>query len=150
ENLEFVHAFQAINLNGLDRHVVRNVIGQAFSIGILIDAVVDVGRLENIQLAPYWSGFSQDGSGAVTPAIAAYQFANGTAYWIKGTDGQMVTNCYAKGHTIGVHIAPTDSPDPMVMPEPNCQVQGLTVETCQTGVLIDIGDVEAGLQFTNF
>src|SRR5262249_7772887 len=81
QDLEFQDAYQGINATHIDRHVIRNVIGQAFFIGILVDGVGDVGRLENVHFIPLWSNFLQNPqTGAVTPPIALWQFQNGTAF----------------------------------------------------------------------
>jgi hypothetical protein len=98
------------------RHLVRNVVGQAFFVGIYIDKVHDVGWLENIQLIPLWTGFQRNAqTGVITPPIANWQFNYGTAFLIETTDGEMVTNCFAIRYNRGVDVAiSTEAPQAWV------------------------------------
>jgi hypothetical protein len=108
ENIEFQNAYRRIDASFLSRHLIRNVVGQALSLGIFMDGVGDVGRPENVHFIPIWSGFFQDAqTGATTPTIAAWQFQNGTAFWFKKADGEMVTNCFAILYNIGVRLSPS-------------------------------------------
>jgi hypothetical protein len=145
ENIEFQNAYQGIDVRNIGRHLVRNVVGQALSIGVLIDEVHDVGRLENIQFIPIWSGFSRNPeTGVITPPIAKWQFENGTAFLIKTTDGEMVTNCFAIRYNRGVHIAISNDP-----PQAWVQFQGLSLDECRIGIDIDTAEPASGLNFTN-
>jgi hypothetical protein len=145
ENVELLNPYQGIDATYLGRHTIRNVIGQPLYIGIFVDSVGDVGRIENVHFAPIWSEFSQDQFGNASPPIWKWQFENGTAYYFKRTDGQMVSNCFAYGYNVGVRAQgfPTFPFGPWI------QFESLSLDTCRTGVLIEAAEPVAGLQFSN-
>src|SRR5262249_47009561 len=146
ENIELMAAYNGIDLTACSRHFVRNIVGQVFNIGVKFDYILDVGRVENVHLPLYWSGFRQsiaNGGVATTPVIAAYQWGSGTAFLIQRTDAQEVFNCFALGYNRGVWLKSGTQGDP------NCQFQGLSFDTCRTCIQIDAGDRDTGLQFTN-
>jgi hypothetical protein len=100
ENIELLNAWLGIDLTSMVRHTVRNVLCQAFSVGVLIDNLTEPGgKLENVHLFPGWSGFAQT-QFETTPPIAEYQFMNGTGFLIKGVIGERLTNCCALGYNI--------------------------------------------------
>jgi hypothetical protein len=142
-NIELMACYNGINLNGCNRHNVNGVVGQVFNVGVLIDNVSDVGRVQDVHFHPYWSGWNQGADGTVMPAIANWQFQNGTGYLIRYTDSQMFRDCFVFGYNRGVWFnAQTSS-------QPNCLVHGLSVDTCRIGVQIDAAAQYTGLQFTN-
>jgi hypothetical protein len=141
ENIELRNAYQGIDATNMPRHLIRNVVGQAFFMGIVVDAVGDVGRLENVHFAPLWSNYTEP----VAP-VATWQLDNGTAYKFLRTDGQMVTNCFAIYYNIGVLLTAATYPPPNV---PWIQFQGLSLDTCRTAIRIEAAETYAGAQFTN-
>jgi hypothetical protein len=143
ENIEIVNAYQGIDLTGAARHVVRNVFGQALSVGLLIEAILtDVGRLENVHFNPYWAYLQSDG--VTLYPVALWQFQNGTAFLIKSTCAQMITNCSVFFANRGVWL----TTDPLGN-TPYCQFQGLSLDTCRIGVQVDAGTSNPGIQFTS-
>ena len=52
-----INPYQAVDFGGwaTGRHLVRNLYGQALSRGLFIDHCLDVGRVENVHLWPFWN-----------------------------------------------------------------------------------------------
>jgi hypothetical protein len=149
ENLEFLNADKAVDLTGCLRHTVRNIIGQAFSIGILVDQVRDVGRIENVQFHVLWSGVDFTGQSdehIVGPPILLYQFNNSAAFKILRSDAQMVRNCFAYVYKYGLWLA---KPTPgRLFDGPYGSFEGMSFDTCATALYLDGANVP-GVQFTN-
>jgi hypothetical protein len=149
ENLEFLNADKAVDLTGCLRHTVRNIIGQAFSIGILVDQVRDVGRIENVQFHTLWSGVQFSGQSdehIIYPPILLYQFNNSAAFKILRSDAQMVRNCFAYVYKYGLWLA---KPTPgRLLDGPYGSFEGMSFDTCATALYLDGANVP-GVQFTN-
>jgi hypothetical protein len=148
-DIELLNCFQGIDLTLCWRHNVRNVIGQAFSTGILIDQVRDVGRIENVHFHALWSGVQFSGQSdqkIVGPQILLYQFNYGTAFKILHSDAQMVRNCFVYVYNKGLWLA---SPFPQQPVEGAYgSFEGMSFDSCATALYLDGANVP-GVQFTN-
>ena len=110
--------YDAIRLVGAGRHLVRDVHGSPHHIGIYVDQIYDVGRIENVHFWPFSPGpYGQDSYSA------AFVFGR--------TDWQYVADCFSWGYNIGYHFIRTESGGC------NGNFVGLGADWCRTAVQID-------------
>ena len=87
-DVELLNPYQGIDASHNERHNIRNVAGQPLRRGIWVDAILDVGRIENVHFNPWWS---------VKPKLFQWQWDNGEAFIFGRSDWEYVFNtfCYA-------------------------------------------------------
>jgi len=76
------------------RHLIRGLYGQPLKIGIQIDQCYDVGRIEDVHFWPFWD----------VKALKAFISNNGFALVLKRSDWQIVSNFFAFGYHVGIHL----------------------------------------------
>src|SRR5438309_1055358 len=54
-DVELLNAYNGIDATQNERHLVRDVQGQPLRRGVLVDAIYDIGRIENVHFNPWWS-----------------------------------------------------------------------------------------------
>ncbi len=89
---ELLNPYNGIDASANERHLIRNVSGQPLRRGIFVDAIYDVGRIENVHWNPWWS---------VQPALLAWQRVNGEAFIFSRTDWEYVLNTFCFGYGVG-------------------------------------------------
>jgi hypothetical protein len=101
DNLYFYKATKGIyagpdgtSLN-LGRVNIRNIYGQFFTTGLETDYNLDISRIENVHLWPYWS---------VDTNVIHWQRINLTSVWIGRCDGCWLTNIFSFASYIGVRF----------------------------------------------
>ena len=67
-DLELLNPYQGIDASQNERHNIRNVTGQPLRRGIWVDAIYDIGRIENVHFNPWWNSHSK---------VYQWQTANG-------------------------------------------------------------------------
>ena len=75
-----------------ERHLIRNVQGQPLRMGVWVDSIYDIGRIENVHFNPWWS---------VQPKLFGWQMANGEAFVFGRSDWQYVLNTFCFGYHVG-------------------------------------------------
>ena len=75
-----------------ERHLIRNVQGQPLRRGVFVDAIYDIGRIENVHFNPWWSN---------SPKLVAWQMANGEAFIVARSDWQYMLNTFCFGYNVG-------------------------------------------------
>jgi len=90
--------YQAINLTNAGRHYIARVYGQPISVGIYVDRIFDIGRIENIH---FWRFWTQE------KAMCDWINANGVGLRIGRTDWEYVLNTFVLGYAIGYHFIQT-------------------------------------------
>ena len=92
-----INPYQAVDFGGwaMGRHLVRNLYGQALFRGLFIDHCLDVGRVENVHLWPFWN-----------PNGPAAEFTRreGKAFVIGRTDWQSMISCFCISYETGFHF----------------------------------------------
>lgn len=91
-DVELLNPFNGIDATGNERHLIRNVHGQPLRRGILVDAIYDIGRIENVHFNPWWS---------MKPKLFQWQMANGEAFLFARSDWQYVLNTFCFGYRVG-------------------------------------------------
>lgn len=132
-DVELLNPYQGIELVGAHRHLIRNVQGQPLRTGIYVDAIYDIGRIENVHWNPWWS---------MSPKLIAWQKANGEGFVFGRTDWQYVSNTFCFGYGIGYRFIETKAG------VCNGNFLGIGADLCQTAVQVD-QSAPYGLLITN-
>ena len=91
-DVELLNPYNGIDASQNERHLIRNVHGQPLRRGILVDAIYDIGRIENAHFNPWWS---------VQPKLAEWQRTHGEAFVFGRSDWQYVLNTFCFGYSVG-------------------------------------------------
>lgn len=94
-DVECLNCWNFISAVGAHRHFISRVQGQPINTGILIDAVYDIGRVEDAHWNPW---YSQD------KLYMSWQLVHGRAFVIARTDWEYFFNTFAFGYSIGYHF----------------------------------------------
>jgi hypothetical protein len=90
--VELLNPYNGIDASRNERHLIRNVQGQPLRRGVWVDAIYDVGRIENVHFNPWWS---------VRPKLLQWQMANGEAFAFGRSDWEYVLNTFCFGYKAG-------------------------------------------------
>jgi hypothetical protein len=91
-DVEMLNPYSGIDASRNERHLIRNVQGQPLRRGVFVDAIYDVGRIENVHFNPWWS---------CRPKLMAWQRANGEAFIVARSDWQYMLNTFCFGYHVG-------------------------------------------------
>ena len=53
--VELLNPYNGIDASHNERHLIRDVHGQPLRRGVFVDAIYDIGRIENVHFNPWWS-----------------------------------------------------------------------------------------------
>jgi len=90
--VEMLNPYNGIDATRNERHLIRDVHGQPIRRGIMVDAIFDIGRIENVHFNPWWSN---------KPKLLGWQKENGEAFIFGRSDWQYVYNTFCFGYKIG-------------------------------------------------
>jgi hypothetical protein len=90
--VEMLNPYNGIDATQNERHLIRDVQGQPIRRGIMVDAIYDIGRIENVHFNPWWS---------TKPKLFQWQMENGEAFIFGRSDWQYVYNTFCFGYRIG-------------------------------------------------
>lgn len=132
-DVELLNPYQGIDASKNQRAMIRNVHGQPLSIGLYVDEVYDVGRIENVHWNPWWS--------FKTP-IYDWQRQNGIGFVFGRTDWHSVLNTFCFGYAVGYRFIET--------PKGFCNGSfvGIGADDCHTCLQVD-QSAPFGLLITN-
>lgn len=91
-DVQLLNPYKAIDASFNQRALIRNVHGQPIALGIFVDAVYDIGRIENVHWNPWWT---------INTPIYEWQMANGIGFLFLKTDWHYVLNTFCYGYHIG-------------------------------------------------
>jgi hypothetical protein len=91
-DLELLNPYQGIDASQNERHNIRNISGQPLRRGIWVDAIYDIGRIENVHFNPWWNSHSK---------VYHWQTANGEAFIFGRADWEYVLNTFCFGYHVG-------------------------------------------------
>ncbi|MBX7073511.1 MAG: hypothetical protein K1X71_10225 [Pirellulales bacterium] len=132
-DVELLNPYNGIDATQNERHLIRNVSGQPLRRGVLVDAIYDVGRIENVHFNPWWS---------MHPKMREWQMANGEAFVFARTDWQYVLNTFCFGYKVGYKFAQSKSG------VCNGNFLGIGADDCLRAVLVE-NCAPFGLLITN-
>ncbi len=96
--VELLNPYNGIDASQNERHLIRDVHGQPLRRGIYVDAIYDIGRIENVHFNPWWS---------MKPKLFEWQQKNGEAFIFGRSDWQYVFNTFCFGYSIGYKFIKT-------------------------------------------
>ncbi len=79
-DVELLNPYQGIDASRNERHNIRNVSGQPLRRGIWVDAIYDIGRIENVHFNPWWNSHTK---------VYQWQTENGEAFIFGALTGNM-------------------------------------------------------------
>jgi hypothetical protein len=121
-DVELLNPYQGIDASKNERHNIRNITGQPIRRGIFVDAIYDIGRIENVHFNPWWSSHS---------AVYDWQMQNGEAFIFGRADWEYVLNTFCYGYHIGYKFIATDTG------ECNGNFLGIGADDCNRAVLVE-------------
>ena len=138
-DLELLNPYQGIDASQNERHNIRNVTGQPLRRGIWVDAIYDIGRIENVHFNPWWNSHSK---------VYQWQTANGEAFIFGRVDWEYVLNTFCFGYHVGYKFV--ESPTGAC----NGNFPGIGADDCNRALLIEqsapYGILIANGEFTSF
>lgn len=132
-DLELLNPYQGIDASRNERHNVRNICGQPLRRGILVDAIYDIGRVENVHFNPWWNGRGR---------VYQWQTQNGEAFIFGRADWEYVLNTFCFGYRVGYKFVHTETG------ECNGNFLGIGADDCYRSVLVE-QSAPYGLLITN-
>lgn len=97
-DLEILNPYQGIDASRNERHNVRNISGQPLRRGIWVDAIYDIGRIEDVHFNPWWNSHSK---------VYRWQTENGEAFIFGRADWEYVLNTFCFGYRAGYKFVET-------------------------------------------
>jgi len=120
--VEMLNPYNGIDASHNERHLIRDVHGQPIRRGIFVDAIYDIGRIENVHFNPWWS---------MKPGLFKWQMQNGEAFIFGKSDWQYVYNTFCFGYNIGYKFTRTRSG------QCNGNFSGIGADDCHTALVVE-------------
>jgi len=120
--VELLNPYQGIDASNNERHLIRDVHGQPLRRGVYVDAIYDIGRIENVHFNPWWS---------LRPRLRAWQQENGEAFIFGRSDWQYVFNTFCFGYNVGYKFIATRAG------VCNGNFLGIGADDCYTAVVVE-------------
>jgi hypothetical protein len=130
---ELLNPYNGIDASANERHLIRNVSGQPLRRGVFVDAIYDVGRIENVHFNPWWS---------VDKTLLTWQRTHGEAFIFSRTDWEYVLNTFCYGYGVGYKFS--ESKDGAC----NGNFLGIGADDCNNAVKVEQA-AAFGLLITN-
>ncbi|GAB6012251.1 glycosyl hydrolase family 28-related protein [Viscerimonas tarda] len=147
-NVTLVNSYNGVcsnKANGGGCHNVYGLYGTPLSIGVELDNLADVGRLEWIDFSPeYWAGSGLANSPALNSAYKDWIYNNGTGIMMRRNDWTYTCFVNIDGYKTGFSASPS-----RVQGNPNGHNYGVSLKNCKTAVYVD-AVAESGIMFTRF
>lgn len=121
-DVELLNPYRGIDTSTSERHLIRNVHGQPLRLGLWVDAIYDIGRIENVHFNPWFS---------MHPALFQWQMNHGEAFVFGRTDWQYVLNTFCFGYKTGYRFI--KSPNGLC----NGNFLGIGADDCHTAFKVD-------------
>lgn len=132
-DVELLNPYNGIDASKNERALIRNVHGQPLRRGIFVDAIYDIGRIENVHFNPWWS---------MKPKLFTWQMEHGEAFVFMRTDWHYVLNTFCFGYAVGYRFGGSETG------LCNGNFQGIGADSCHTAVLIE-KSANFGILITN-
>lgn len=97
-SVELLNPYNGIDATHAGRHLIRDVQGQPLRRGIYVDAIYDIGRIEDVHFNPWWS---------MKPKLFQWQQSNGEAFIFARSDWEYVFNTFCFGYKTGYSFIKT-------------------------------------------
>lgn len=137
--VELLNPYNGIDATHNERHLIRDVQGQPLRRGVLVDAIYDIGRIENVHFNPWWSQ---------KPRLFQWQKEHGEAFVFGRSDWQYVFNTFCFGYHTGYKFIKSETG------VCNGNFLGIGADDCDTAVQVDdcapMGLLISNGEFTSF
>ena len=137
--VEMLNPYNGIDASRNERFLIRDVHGQPIRRGIFVDAIYDIGRIENVHFNPWWS---------MKPKLFQWQMENGEAFIFGKSDWQYVYNTFCFGYKVGYKFIKTRTG------VCNGNFLGIGADDCHTALVVEqcspIGLLITNGQFVSF
>jgi hypothetical protein len=120
--VEMLNPYNGIDASRNERHLIRDVQGQPIRRGIFVDAIYDIGRIENVHFNPWWS---------MKPKLFKWQMENGEAFIFGKSDWQYVYNTFCFGYNAGYKFIRTKAG------VCNGNFLGIGADDCYTALVVE-------------
>jgi Pectate lyase superfamily protein len=138
-DLELLNPYQGIDASQNERHNVRNITGQPLRRGIRVDAIYDIGRIENVHFNPWWNSHGK---------VYQWQVSNAEAFIFGRADWEYVLNTFCFGYRVGYKFVETATG------ACNGNFLGIGADDCNRAILVEqctpYGILIANGEFTSF
>jgi hypothetical protein len=134
-DVEMLNPYNAIDASHNERALIRNISGQPLRRGIYVDAIYDIGRIENVHWNPWWS---------MKKTLYDWQRENGEAFIFERTDWHYVINTFCFGYKVGYKFGASQGSTGSC----NGNFLGIGADACHTSVKIE-QSAPYGLLITN-
>jgi Pectate lyase superfamily protein len=121
-DLELLNPYQGIDASQNERHNIRNISGQPLRRGIWVDAIYDIGRIENVHFNPWWNSHGK---------AYRWQTANGEAFIFGRADWEYVLNTFCFGYHVGYKFVETKTGSC------NGNFLGIGADDCNRAILVE-------------
>jgi len=98
-DVELLNPFNGIDASQNQRALIRNVHGQPIHIGVYVDNIYDIGRIENVHWNPWWT---------INTPVYEWQMNHGIGFIFGRTDWQYVLNTFCFGYKVGYQFIETE------------------------------------------
>jgi len=137
--VELLNPYNGIDATRNERHLIRDVQGQPLRRGIFVDAIYDIGRVEDVHFNPWWS---------LKPKLFHWQEEHGEAFIFGRSDWEYVFNTFCFGYNAGYKFIKTKAGIC------NGNFLGIGADDCYTAVEVEASAVFGILisngEFTSF
>jgi Pectate lyase superfamily protein len=120
--VEMLNPYNGIDATRNERHLIRDVHGQPLRRGIMVDAIYDIGRIENVHFNPWWS---------TKRKLFDWQRQHGEAFIFGRSDWQYVLDTFCFGYKIGYKFIRSKSG------VCNGNFLGIGADDCYTAVVVE-------------
>jgi hypothetical protein len=138
-DVELLNPYQGIDASQNERHNICNVTGQPLRRGVWVDAIYDIGRIENVHFNPWWNSHSP---------VYQWQTRNGEAFIFGRSDWEYVLNTFCFGYRVGYKFMETSTGGC------NGNFLGIGADDCNRAILVEqaapYGLLIANGEFTSF
>ncbi len=121
-DVQLLNPFQGIDASRNQRALVRNIHGQPIAMGIFVDGIYDIGRIENVHWNPWWS---------IGTPVYEWQLKHGVGFHFKRTDWHYVVNTFCFGYNVGYQFSKSEAGSC------NGNFLGIGADACNTAVLVE-------------
>ncbi len=131
---ELLNPYNAVDASENERHMIARLYGQPLRRGIFVDAIYDIGRIEDVHFNPWWS---------MKKPICDFMVQQGEAFIIGRTDWEYMFNCFAIFYKLGFIFDDFGhGPGNAVLTQCGHDIAPVTVQVRKT-------QPHAGVSFTN-
>lgn len=121
-DVELLNPFNGIDASKNQRALVRNVHGQPIHIGIWVDDICDIGRIENVHWNPWWT---------MNTPVYRWQTEHGIGFLFGRTDWHYVVNTFCFGYNVGYKFMKTKNG------ATNGNFLGIGADDCMTSLEVE-------------